>query len=169
MTAQRKFQENTGFKQDPILALRHAASNLFICLSTNHLHLRLYLHASSKFSGEHCQTCIKEQTMKNTYAFNTTVKTVMSATLLLGTLGFAQMSLAGDLGDRIDRRLDNKGDRINDRLDRRAEIAEDRGRYGAANRLDRRGDRIENRLDRRGDRIDRRLACRADSHCGNDY
>ena len=87
MTAQRKFQENTGFKQDPIFALRNAASNLFICLSTNHLHLRLYLHASSKFSGEHCQTCIKEQTMKNTYAFNTTVKTVMSATLLLGTLG----------------------------------------------------------------------------------
>ena len=96
--------------------------------------------------------------------------------LLLSATGGA---FAGDLGDRIDHRLDRRGDRVEHRLDvrgdrierqfdRRADLAAQHGRPHKANQLarrgdrsdarfDRKGERAEARWDRRGDRIDRRL------------
>ena len=107
---------------------------------------------------------------------------IMKTSVMIGlavlTVGIAAPALASDgffdrLGNRIERRLDNRGDRINERLDAkgdrirerldaRADQARAEEKPRLADRLDRRGDRIDQRLDRRGDRMDARLHRRGD-------
>jgi len=81
--------------------------------------------------------------------------------LLLAATGHA---VAGDVGDRVERRMDRHGERIDARLDHRGERIEARsdrrasvlaaqGHDRAAARVERHGERVEQRLDHRGDRI----------------
>jgi hypothetical protein len=78
------------------------------------------------------------------------------ALLLSGTIGTAH---AGDVGDRVDHRLDRKGDRVEQRLDDRGDRIEhryDRGARWAGQQGHARVAHHLERWDRRGDRFDRR-------------
>ena len=76
----------------------------------------------------------------------------MKTTILITTVfvSLTNVAFADGVGERVEKRFDNRGDRIEQRLDRR-------------------GDRIDSRLDNRGERINDRLDRRADRAANNGH